>query len=79
MTFPSIITIIEESALITFLVVIVPMYASRIVGYFMALNKKRRNSKTWIPLKVPLDCPWMNRFFVRLSVLSDLKGSPLSD
>lgn len=45
MTFPSLITIFEESALITFLVVIVPMYASRIVGYFMALNKKRRNRK----------------------------------
>lgn len=45
MMLPSFFTIVEESALITFLVVIVPMYAPRVVGYFMALNKKRRNRK----------------------------------
>lgn len=45
MIFPSFFTIVEESALITFLVVIVPMYTPRVVGYFMALSKKRRDRK----------------------------------
>lgn len=41
----NILKIAEEAGLVTFLVVIVPMYAPRIVGYFMALNKKRRDRK----------------------------------
>ena len=45
MTLPEFFRIAELAGLVTFLVVIVPMYTPRIVGYFMALNKKRRNRK----------------------------------